>query len=160
MKNKTETAKQIRRKVIRAATTEHNEMKRRLRASRAVPMHLFEQVAAILATAKSCGLCIRNHFVSVSFGGLCLHMSAPADNLKSGSVMAMVGFLDGLLGATGSRDYVVEEYAERNYDFGSAFDGGLTVHLELDVSNAATCRRIKVGEKMEMVAQYEIQCNE
>jgi hypothetical protein len=162
MKNKTETAKQIRRKVIRAATTEHNEMKRRLQAARAVPMHLFEQVEAILTTAKSCGLNISRHWVAYASynNGLQLHMNAPADSLKSGPVMAMVGFLDGLLGAKSSRDFVAEEYAERNYNFGSLDEGSLQVHLEIDVSDAATCRRVKVGEKMEMVAQYEIQCNE
>lgn len=161
MKNKTETAKQIRSKVIRAVITEHNEAKLRLQTARAVPIELFKQAEAILSTANACGLNISRHWISVSYsGGLRLHMNAPADSLKSGPVMAMVGFLDGLLGATGSRDYVGEEYAERSYDFGSPYECGLHVHLEVDVSDASTCRKIKVGERMEMVAQYEIQCNE
>lgn len=161
MKKKVETAKQIRRKVIRAATTEHQETKRRLQTARAVSMDMFEKAEAVLRTAEVCSLDVNRHWVSANyFGGLHMHISVKADSLKSGPITAFIGFLDGMLGATGSRDYVGAEYAERNYDFGDRYENGLCVHLEVDVSDAATCRKVKVGEKLEMVAQYEIQCGD
>ena len=161
MKKKVETAKQIRSKVIRAATTEHQETKRRLQTARAVSMDMFEKAEAVLRTAEVCGLDVERHWVSASYsGGLHMHISARADSLKSGPATAFIGFLDGLLGATGSRDFVAESYAERDYDFGDRYEDGLYVHLEVNVSDAAACRRVKVGEKMEMVAQYEIQCGD
>ena len=162
MKKKVETAKQIRSKVIRAAITEHERAKRKLKTTRAVSIDLFKQAETVLRTADISGLEVRNYWLSTDYNdGLYLHINARADQgLKSGPVAAMVGFLDGMLGCSRSRDYVTESFAERSFKFGHDNHDGLIVSLEIDVSDAATCRKVKVGEKMEMVAQYEIQCSD
>lgn len=86
-----------------------------------------------------------------------------ADSLKEGKVPAILeAIISAGFEATDSRDYANESFASRTFRFNQVLNGvqvTLAFEANIEASDAATCRKVQTGTKIEEVATYEIVCD-
>ena len=93
---------------------------------------------------------------------LTVSLEGTVDSLKEGAVVDMLeramacGFED-----VGSKDYLSEYASQRSFRF-SQVVAGVKIDLKIVANIKAAseaCRKVKVGTKLEEVAQYELVCS-
>ena len=122
--------------------------------------------AMILEIARLSGLNIKDAYITARFSGsygdrttLCFTVNCDS-GLKTKGLTAMLAYLDAYVGNTNSNDYVTEWSARRAFDFGN-WEDAFQVHMQCDIpSDAKGCRKVAIGEKVETVTQYQIQCDD
>jgi hypothetical protein len=122
--------------------------------------------AMILEIARLSGLNIKDAYITARFSEsygdrttLCFTVNCD-NGLKTKGLTAMLAYLDAYVGNTNSNDYVTEWSASRSFDFGN-WEDAFQVHMQCDIpSDAKGCRKVAIGEKVETVTQYQIQCDD
>ena len=122
--------------------------------------------AMVLEIARLSGLDIKDPYITARFSELygdrttlCFTVKCN-DGLKTKGLTAVIAYLDSYIGNSGSNDYVTEWSASRSFDFGD-WQSAFRVNMQCDIpSDAKGCRKVAVGEKVETVTQYRIQCDD
>ena len=122
--------------------------------------------AMVLEIARLSGLDIKDHYITARFSEsngdrttLCFTVNCD-DGLKTKGLTAVIAYLDSYIGNSGSNDYVTEWSASRSFDFGD-WESAFRVNMQCDIpSDAKGCRKVAIGEKVETVTQYQIQCDD
>ena len=114
----------------------------------------------ILDTALASGLEVKYPYVSVYNRRTTLRLTVNCVNgLKEKGLLALIAYLDQLIGSTNSKDYAAGYGASRTFHFGK-WEDDLQVIMECDIpEDAKGCRKVAVGEKVETVTQYVIECD-
>ena len=122
--------------------------------------------AMVLEIARLSGLDIKDPYITARFSEsygdrttLCFTVKCN-NGLKTKGLTAVIAYLDSYIGNSGSNDYVTEWSASRSFDFGN-WESAFRVNMECKIpSDAKGCRKVAVGEKVETVTQYRIECDD
>jgi hypothetical protein len=126
----------------------------------------YDTSAMILQIAEISGLSIKDAYITARFSEsygdrttLCFTVNCD-DGLKTKGLTAVIAYLDSYIGNSGSNDYVTEWSASRSFDFGN-WENAFRVNMQCDIpSDSKGCRKVAIGEKVETVTQYQIQCDD
>ena len=121
--------------------------------------------AMVLEIARLSGLDIKDHYItarfSESYGNrttLCFTVNC-SDGLKTKGLTAMIAYLSEYAGEADCSDHASDWSASRSFDFGN-WEDAFRVHMQCDIpTDAKGCRKVAVGEKVETVTQYRIECD-
>lgn len=121
----------------------------------------YEQSALILQIAELSGLRIMDSYLSARRDRTTLCFTVHCDSgLKTKGLTAVIAYLDAYVGNADSNDYVTEWSASRSFNFGD-WESEFRVNMECKIpSDAKGCRKVAVGEKVETVTQYRIECDD
>lgn len=145
----------LKKAAVKRALERLNDARKDLCALREADFSVFQ---ALLGLCKSLGLEATWPRVNVSRNTRELTLSINTDTLKSVGVTSLLAFCAEYYGGGKSNDYASEYYASREFRFGSWESDRVIITFEI-AADSETCRRVKVGTRMEEVAQYQIVCD-
>ena len=120
----------------------------------------YTQCAKAIGIVEAKGYEVKSHYISGSNSDLILSIRVKVSSLKEPALLdVLMGLEELTLSECVSKPHASEWSQDMTFRFGKWTDG-LQIALECDIADdSQTCRKVVVGEKMEMVKQYALQCD-
>ena len=121
--------------------------------------------ATVLEIARLSGLTILDSYLGVRLYEdeecTTLYFTVNCNNgLKTKGLTAVIAYLCEFVGTADSSDHVSDWSASRSFMFGE-WKAAFRVQMECRIpADAKGCRKVAVGEKVETVMQYKIECDD
>ena len=120
----------------------------------------YTQCAKALTLVEVAGYEVKSHYISGTNSDMMLNIRVKVSSLKEPALLdVLMGLEELTLSECVSKPHASEWSQDMTFRFGKWPDS-FRIVLECDIADdSQTCRKVVVGEKMEMVKQYELQCD-
>ena len=120
----------------------------------------YTQCAKAIGIVETKGYEVKSHYIGGTGSDMMLNIRIKVSSLKEPALLDVLMGLEGLtLSECVSKPHASEWSQDMTFRFGKWPDS-FRIVLECDIADdSQTCRKVVVGEKMEMVKQYELQCD-
>lgn len=147
---------------LAAARASVNRLQDNAPAFRAA-IHVVNMVANLAAELNFTRWANVNTYSSASEDGpqeLSVNIEGYASSLKQGVIVDIIDrAMECGFEAVSSKDYLSDWASQRTFNFTQTIAGVLIeLRVTANIAESETCRKVRVGTKLEEVAQYEIVC--
>lgn len=121
----------------------------------------YEKAAAILEVASVSGVVAADPYLQYNGNRTTLYFNVVCkDGLRTKGLTSLIAYISEMVGEAESSDHVSSWSASRSFSFGR-WDSDFRVHMHCEIpAEAKGCRKVAVGEKVETVTQYRIECDD